>query len=308
MRYSLIKTATLLSLACALLACGGGDSPASVDSEPSFTIEINPARAWYRPGQSLTFRGMEAAAGVVDAGGPEVALTWTFEPAGAFAESPPVEATSELTATLATEGEVRVQGCLGQGDASECESVRIIVDEGAPMLVVDSPVAGAASSDPEGIAVSGQVMDSRMSRVFVNGSAVELSADGRFVTRLQSTFGVHHVEVVATDGLGLEARVERDALWAPSFDPGLDTDGEPLHRLDDAIGVSLDRRFFDDGSALERGAVPVVTRDVADILELVLYAAELDRYVPSPLLEEGGDLTVSLTDIRVESADIEVGL
>ena len=31
----------------------------------------------------------------------------------------------------------------------------------------------------------------------------------------------------------------------------------------------------------------MVTRDVADILELVLYAAELDRYVPSPLLEEG---------------------
>jgi len=135
---------------------------------------------------------------------------------------------------------------------------------------------------------------------------VDLDSEGAFQTRLAPRFGVHHVEVVATDGLSLEERIERDVLWAPSFDPGLASSGEPEHRLDDAIGVSLGRSFFDDGEGLERGAVPVLTRDVADILELVLYAAELDSYVPSPLLEEGMDLSLSLTGIRVRSADAEV--
>ena len=93
--------------------------------------------------------------------------------------------------------------------------------------------------------------DSRMSRVFVNGSAIELDADGRFVTRLQSTCAPCRGR--CHGWTGLEARVERDAFWAPSLDPGLDTDGEPLHRLDDAIGVSLDRRFFDDGSSSREG-------------------------------------------------------
>ena len=43
----------LLSLACSLLACGAGDSPASVESEPR-SRSRHPARSWYRPGQSLT--------------------------------------------------------------------------------------------------------------------------------------------------------------------------------------------------------------------------------------------------------------
>jgi hypothetical protein len=79
------------------------------------------------------------------------------------------------------------------------------VEDGAPRITCESPLIGEQTSLAS-IEVSGRVIDiSEISRFTVNGSPVPLDNQGRFSTRVNPTWGLNVVELVAEDLFGAES-------------------------------------------------------------------------------------------------------
>lgn len=296
----------LVALALLLPACGAPAGPGPGPGDPAgpatLTATVRPARLWYHRDQTLTL-----LATVRDADGELVEaaeVDWTVDPPAA-AELAPAAMGTTADARLLAEGVVTFTGCVA-GEAV-CGALTVRVDDGAPVLEVEAPAPGAELSG-SAIVVRGSVADRAMSRVFVNGRAAVVDDRGAFEASVEPAFGVNHVEVVASDGLTDATTRELDVLWAPSYRAATSADGRPEVAFADGLALSLGQGFADDGVPLDLEAEPVVTRDLADLVELVGASLDVTGLVPNPLVDLPPSLTLALdaVDPGTPRAQIEV--
>lgn len=304
--------------ALALGACGDDSGPSmmmpgdggvmmNTDAVPAIiTLDVTPARAFYRTDQLI-----EVRATVLDAEGneiPDAAFTLEYTPeerAERMGDAPQFN--------LVAEGPIDFTGCTvtaGAAGDPVCDTARILIDANAPILELTSPTPGAelGADGSEGILVAGSVADTRDVRVSVNGSPVELEEMGLFSTIVPGTFGVQHINVVASDGLGTEVRQELDVLWADEYRSAVSEEGYPTASFDPGLVLQLGQDFFDDGEPLDTEADPVVAQDLAGIFELVLTHLDLGGLLPDPLIDEPGTFTLRATDASIGDVDVQVDI
>lgn len=262
--------------------------------QPRFaTLNMAPARTVYAVGTRVL-----PEVTVLDLSGqpiPEPLVDITYSPGDAARA---VDGRWELL----KEGQVTFTACAlvpGPDGLAVCASDTLVVDNGPPAVVIESPVGGFQSNDAGAqVRVEGTATDTHGEVVvFVNGAEVAL-VDGRFETDVDLRFGVNHVEVVASDQVNPAAGVAAvDVLWAPSYLPVLED--RPGVALDDAIVFWLGQAFVDDRSPMRREPDGTYkTHDLVDILELVLRYVDLNQQVTNPVLNSAGAyLTVENIDI-----------
>jgi len=173
-------------------------------------------------------------------------------------------------------------------------------------VAITSPAPGAelvAGARPS-IVVSGTVATSDASQgtleAWVNGVRTTLKA-GAFSTEITPEIGINHIKVEGGDGITELVAKELDVLWVPEYMAPLQ--GETGFNISDALELRLGQRFFDArlfGSALDLSTNPVVARDVAAALELILRHVELASLLPPGGLQigqAGASLTVEIPSV-----------
>jgi len=149
-------------------------------------------------------------------------------------------------------------------------------------VTVTSPSPGDELLEAETpmIAVSGSVATESpefgVLEAWVNGTRVDVAADGSFTTQITPEVGINHLKVQGGDGITALVAQELDVVWAPAYLPpnagttGFDVAG--------ALSLSLGQRFFDArtlGTTLDLSTSPVVARDLSSALELILWHVDL---------------------------------
>jgi hypothetical protein len=264
-------------------------------------LTVDPGRAFYRPGQKVDVSAVAFDAN--DQPMPEVSLVVQALPASATTSEP------VNRFVLGSEGVVTFRACIV--DTQHCEETSLLVDAAAPVLEVTEPAPGAelGGDGATSIVVSGSVSDATYASVFVNGARVQPDELGAFTLSVAPSWGVNHLAVVASDGLSEETRQELDVLWADAYHPYSVVDGTlaPRTALEDAVRLQLGRGVFDDGAPLQSGT-PLETRDLADLVELVLQHVDLQSALPDPLINAAPTLTLRVTDVRSEAVSASIDL
>ncbi len=310
-RTLLLSLASLLAFGCGDDDDGGTpdagmfdaatDTPAPPGAEPaSIEVSVSPPRAVYRTEQSI--RMLAEVRDVDDLVITDAQVTWSADPASAATDM------GDGVFELVEEGYVEFTGCtveLGPDGSPLCDFGRILVDSGAPNLEVISPTPGAelGADGSSAIEVIGSVADTRDVRVFVNGVQAELDDMGAFTANVPALFGINHIEVVASDGVTEDSRVEMDVLWADVYSPAANGD-TPQVMLDDALILQLGQDFFDDGTPLDTAAMPIRTTDLADVFELVIRNVDFRGFLPDPVVDSAPTLTLRITEARIDDVDV----
>ena len=280
---------------------GRPDTPAPPGAEPvTIEVSVSPPRAVYRTGQAIRM-----IAEVQDIDGltiTDAQVTWTADPAASATDM------GDGVFELVGEGYLEITGCTvddGPDGAPLCDYARILVDSGAPNLEVVSPSPGdeLGADGTTSIEVIGSVADTRDVRVFVNGEQAELDDMGAFTAQVTPLFGINHIEVVASDGVTEDSRVEMDVLWADAYAPAVSGD-TPQVMLDEALVLQLGQGFFDDGVPLDTAAMPIQTTDLADVFELVVRNVDFRSFLPDPVVDSPPTLTLRVTDARIDDVDV----
>ena len=144
-------------------------------------------------------------------------------------------------------------------------------------------------------------------QVYVNGQPATPEPDGEFLGAIEPRFGINHVRISASNGqTGEEFAQEYDVLWAPAY---LKNEKSPLSfQLDQACTLRLGQRFFDDHlPAVEDADKRTVTRDLADLLSLLLRHGNPIPRLPNPLVSAPG-LTFQLTSLDLSQAQTSLDL
>jgi hypothetical protein len=181
------------------------------------------------------------------------------------------------------------------------------------VLEVTSPVAGAellAGEHPV-IEVSGALSSEEPVEeleIWVNGEPVKVDGNGAFSASLTPNVGVNHIKVEGYDGRSDEPITrEMDVLWAPGYvaplpaSTGFDLTG--------AIELRLGQQLFDArllGTDLDLSPDPVVARDLASMVELVLWHVDLASLLAGSLQLGEGDTSLDITIPAVTPADVVV--
>ncbi len=293
-------------LALGLAACDGSPEPASI------VLQINPSRTWYHTDQTVQVNAVVASIDGEDI--EDVEIAWTFTPAGALTQGAPQMDPRVAQFTLERQGTAEITGCVVEEPSDDpeweplCDTLLLRIDDGMPTLEVTSPVPGDQLDGDPTIAVTGSVADQDMVNVYINGVPATVDAMGAFSGEIDARFGVNHLVVSATDGLTDVTEVEMDVLWAPAYTPAIGADGTPEVQVDDGLRLWLGQEFFDDSMPLEPTARPLVTRDLADVLELVIANLDVQSLVPSPVVDSPPSfvLNVSNTRIGAPTAELDV--
>jgi len=304
MRGWVTRSGRALLASLVLLACDAAPVPAAIE------LRVSPPRTWYHTGQTIQLNGV-----VTDAAGAEiegVEVAFEVDPPGMATEGAPLPDPRSATFTLGAEGRATFTACVPSADPEVpptlCDSVTVRIDDGMPALEVETPTPGAQLDAPDGIVVRASVADRSMVNVYVDGTPATVDAMGRFEGTVEASFGVNHIVVSATDGLTDASEVEMDVLWAPEYTPALGADGEPSVAFDDGLSIWLGQRFFDDEVPIDTTARPVTTRDLADVLELVIGRLDPGSLVPDPVVDSPPTFTLRVPDVRVGAPHVEIDL
>lgn len=171
------------------------------------------------------------------------------------------------------------------------------------VLTVTAPIAGSelSADDTPAIVVAGNV-ESPVAvsdlEVWVNDTLVKLGPDGTFSTAIDPKVGVNHIKVEVYDGRAPDEPVTRelDVLWAPGYlaplagSTGFDVPG--------AIQLRLGQRLFDArllDTDLDLTTNPIVARDLASMVELVLWKADLASLLNGSIQLGSGDTSLDVT-------------
>ena len=287
--------------ALSLVACDAAPVPAFIEAS------IQPSRTWYHTGQTVQLAAIVRDANYVEIENVEV--SWTVEPESAATEGATSMDPRNASFTLNEEGRVVFTGCAPPPDPelepTLCASLAIRVDDGMPVLEIESPEPGEQLAD-ESIVVRGSVADLDMVNVYINGTPATVDEMGRFEGAIEPLFGVNHIVVSATDGLTDAAEAELDVLWASEWTPAIGADGRPSIELDDGLDLWLGQAFFDDGVLLDTETRPVETRDLADVLELVVDSLDPNGFIPDPVVDSGPSFNLRVTDADIGEPRVEI--
>lgn len=282
----------------------GPDIP-TYDQTPTWVeVAIAPRRAIYAPGVAVTLTA--TVYGPEGAPMPEVEVVWRASPDG----SATLDDAATGRFTITGEGEVTFIACVRYPEVPSrppCGGRTVFSDAASPSVVITRPLPGQMLSavDDARIRVAGVVTDTNANlEVFVNGDRVVVGRDGQFTASLLPSFGINHIDVVASDGVQTrEGRAALDVLYANDYVPMAPTSGGDgsVVAIPDALSLALRQRFLDDGTplVLTPETVSVETRDLVGILELVLSQTELMTVIPDPV--------VNSTDIQLRVTDAVLG-
>jgi hypothetical protein len=301
-----------LALPLALSALGGcaagTASPPDVvvvdEPDPAaIRVHVEPTSAVYAPDQKVRL-----VAEVLDAAGepiPDLVPMVIGTPTGHVETVDP----SAAEVRLKSEGQITLEGCIESSQGPLCDDVRVWVDAGAPMLVVTLPTPGQelGADGSDEIVVVGEVEDARTVTVFVNGQAAAVT-DGKWKAFITPHFGVNHLTVVASDAFGRQAKRELDVMWAAEYMAATDEGGAPKVSLPRGVELYLGQAFFDDGVPLDTSVMPLVSTDLAGILEAVVSSLDLTSSLPNPLIDMPPTLTVGLTGVTLGGQEVIVDL
>jgi hypothetical protein len=298
-----LRTALVLALLASFAP--GCDQPAGEQVPTALVLTIAPMRAAYRTGENVNL-----VVTILDQNNEPI------EDEGAPVEVSPATAASEsggagttVSFTLSETGMVGFSACMpGASSGLRCDSLRILVDDGSPVLEVSEPLPGAelGGDGAEDIVVRGSVSDMRMSRIFVNGMVAEVDGVGAFTAHVPARFGVNHLHVEASDGVVTPVSVQMDVLWGDDYIPARTSWGAPGVSLPEGAVLDLGAGFFDDGTPLASRERPVMTEDLADLATLVI--GEIDAaslLPPNPVVSSSG-LTLNIDDARLEGLSVEI--
>lgn len=286
-------------IALFLIACGGPSEPVPA----SISVSAEPSRLYYHTDQPVIVR-----AEVLDLLGEEiedVEVRWSVDPASGVSSETPLDDPRAVEYVLAAAGDVTFTGCIGDPEVDElCGSITLRVDDGMPSLEVESPLPGAELDDPAGIVVRGSVADGGVVMVYANGMAAPVDEMGRFELALAPQLGVNHLVVVASDGITEPSQVEMDVLWAPAYTPALGDDGQPSLTFDDGLALWLGQGFFDDEVPYDPSAA--TTRDLADLVELVVSSLDVSGLVPDPVVDSPPNFLLRVTGVELGAPHAEI--
>ncbi|MFW6067046.1 MAG: hypothetical protein ACOC97_01820 [Myxococcota bacterium] len=278
-----------------------------VDGEPRVEVTFEPDRPSYLPMARVTpvatvYDGAEEV--VTDA-----AVTWSVSPQ---------DAASALEDGVwrigGMDGEVTFTACTTLDGDELCGSGTLVVDASPPVIELTKPEPGEELLEDESptIEVAGTVTDTDGDAdltAFVNGAFVSLGADGSFSTEVPAEMGINHIEVEAIDRNGGGAVEALDVLWAPAYLPPVE--GTTRFDLPEALLLRLGQRFMDtnlSGSDLDLSSDPVVASDLASVVELVLWHADLTALLgEGPVLDSGG-IVLEVTSVEIGDVIVDVSL
>lgn len=294
---------SFIVLALLVVGCDSSPEPAAIEAQ------INPSRTWYHTGQDVMVTGVVSSLEGEDI--PDVEVEWTIEPASAGSIGAALPDPRSRMVTLSLEGTAEITGCVVDEDRDPeleplCDTLLVRIDDGMPSLEVTSPQPGDQVDGEPSIAVEGSVADRDMVNVYINGVPADVDPMGGFRGAVPARFGVNHLVVSATDGLTDVSEVEMDVLWAPEYLPAVGMDGTPSFQMDDGLRLWLGQGFLDDGMPLDPAVTPVVTRDLADVLELVVGNLDVQSIVPDPVVDDPPTFTLSVSNARVAEPTAEL--
>jgi hypothetical protein len=168
-------------------------------------------------------------------------------------------------------------------------------------VAITAPAPGAEliATEQPSIVVSGTVTTTDPTQgalsAWVNGVRVDVQA-GAFTAELTPEVGVNHIRVEAGDGIGAPVSQELDVMWAPAYLPPLS--GQTGFDLPGALELRLGQAFFDArllGTALDLSTDPVVARDIASALELILWHVDLAGLLTGGIHIGQGDASLDIT-------------
>jgi len=170
---------------------------------------------------------------------------------------------------------------------------------GEVALEITSPAPGAelGGAEHSAIRVTGTASTTHAAgqlEVWVNGVRAEVTADGAFTADLPPAIGINHIAVEASDGTALVER-RLDVMWAPAYLAPLD--GSTGFDVASGLELRLGQRFFDTrlfGTDLDLGGEPVVARDLASALELILWHVDLAGLLDGGIQFGEGDTMISV--------------
>lgn len=287
---------------------GGGNNASSGDMGPALpspayiVIDVDPVRPTYAFDDTVT---LTATLFDTDDQPFEVQdITWEHAPSGAAI----ADATNATSWTFSREGEVIFKAC-SMAASEICAERAFIVDLAPPQITITEPLPGQEISGEQTseIIVRGTVTDgSNAAQAFLNGQPLSLDASGAFEARLAPSFGVNHIKAVATDDRQLRtSSAELDVLFAETFHPTL-TDGTSGVQFEDGLLLHLGQRFFDDRARpITSMDGAVTTRDIADILLLLIERIDLTSLVPNPI-SDSASFQLSLDDVRLIDPEVAV--
>lgn len=283
------------------------DMSTSVDMAPVITpsyimIEAEPVQALYRTGDTLTL-----TPALYDVSGEPIPEA-TFEVAATPATSAFLDTQGKWA--LSASGEVVFEACARDTAPQVCARHRVFVDDAPPTLTITSPTPG---QELDGVAnpvitVTGKATDAEsVPLVFVNGQPASMDMDGNFTFDVMPSFGVNHIEVIATDGVNrTDARADMDVLWAPAWEPGVMEADVSGTEFEDGLLLHLGQRFFDDRRApITTMEGKTFTEDLADILTLLARNVDFTTLIPNPIVDSD-NLSVSITDFSLGKPVIQV--
>jgi hypothetical protein len=168
-------------------------------------------------------------------------------------------------------------------------------------VAITSPAPGAElleSEDPT-IVVTGTVAttspDFGTLECWLDGSRIELAADGSFSAEITPELGVNHIKVEGGDGINPLIGQQLDVMWAPDYLPPIA--GTTGFDLTNAIELRLGQKFFDGrlfGTTLDLSTDPVVARDLGSALELILWHIDLATLLPGGLVFGSGSASINV--------------
>lgn len=286
---------------------GYGDADTTGDDEqPSqrlvaaVEVSLQPARSVYLPDSKVT-----ATATVIDHNGNTVddpeSVVWSHSPS-ANAGKP-----GKRKFKLKKEGPLTIEACATlQSDREICGSKEIVVDGSKPKIQITSPEPGAmlGSPQPKQIEVKGKVTDSHGEvSAILNGKRLSLEDDGSFSTTIEPHFGINTIHLVANDGLQQRDATEtRAVLWAPRYKK---LGSDLTFSFDQGVGINLGQNFFDDREGPERKNMEskLITKDFADVLDLLVSNINLADQLPDPVIDSG-NTKLRVTGVTLAKPDI----
>lgn len=249
------------------------------------TVDITPGRSVYTTGLNVLpeVQIYDIQGELIDGAGFEV----TIDPPTAT-----MPAETEGRFTLIEEGGIEFTVCatlLGLDDEQICDTDYIVVDDNPPTIEITAPMPGDQLDANGGvITVEGTVSDTNgVPRLFREGQEIPLD-NGAFSVDVPAEFGINHIELQATDGINATTTTAAlDVIWAGSYEPVSDT--QPLYSDPRALVFRLGQNFMDDGvKTMREQDGTFVTKDLADVLELLLTYVDLQSQIPDPVVNSSG--------------------